>query len=69
MLLRKGTVSEFEAMANDLRDQLLRLPATPRRKADMRHLSFQRIIQTNDALNNWFGFEMLKTSRQMIVIS
>lgn len=53
-------VSEFEAMANDLREHLLKLPATPQRRADLSRLSFQRIRNANDALNNWFGFEILK---------
>lgn len=53
-------VSEFEAMANDLRKMLMSLPATPQRKADLNKLSFQRIINASEALNNWFGFEILK---------
>ena len=53
-------VSEFEAMANDLRKCLLRLPSTPKRKADLHHLSFQRIANANDALNKWFGFEIFQ---------
>lgn len=53
-------VSEFEGMANDLRKQLIRLPATPQRRSDLMKLSFQRILGANDALNKWFGFEMLK---------
>ena len=53
-------VSEFEALANDVRKQLLRIPATPRRKADLGYLSFQNIMHANDIINNWFGFEILK---------
>ncbi|MDR4496776.1 MAG: hypothetical protein MRK02_02450 [Candidatus Scalindua sp.] len=34
-------VSEFEAMANNLKDHLLRIPATPKRKSDIKNLSFQ----------------------------
>jgi len=53
-------VSEFEGMANDLASHLLRFPATLRRKKDLRRLSFQRIVNANNALENWFGFEMLE---------
>lgn len=53
-------VSEFEAMSNDLRAHLLKLPTTPKRRADLSNLSFQRILRANDDLNNWFGFEILK---------
>lgn len=53
-------VSEFEVMAKDLRAQLLRLPATPRRKSDLGNLSFQRILRANECLSNWFGIEILK---------
>ena len=53
-------VSEFEAMSNDLRGHLLRLPTTPKRRGDLGTLSFQRILKVNEALNNWFGFEILQ---------
>jgi hypothetical protein len=53
-------VSEFEAMAKDLRAQLMRLPATPGRKSDLGNLSFQRILRASECLSNWFGIEILK---------
>jgi predicted nucleic acid-binding Zn-ribbon protein len=53
-------VSEFEAMANDLRNQLLLIPAAPRRKSDLQSLSFQNIKKANDCIGRWFGFEILE---------
>jgi hypothetical protein len=52
-------VSEFEAVANDMRKQLTRIPSTPKRKADLRNLSFQNPIKANDCLRNWFAIELL----------
>ena len=51
-------------MANDLRGQLLRLPATARRRADLATLSFQQVQWAHNTLNNWFGFEILKDIAQ-----
>ena len=53
-------VSEFESMANQLRSYLLRYPATPERKAALRPLAFQNILKANDALRDWYGFEILE---------
>ena len=53
-------VSEFEAMAKDLRRQLMRLPATPQRKAKLGGLNFQNIIRANQRLKKWYGFEIFK---------
>jgi hypothetical protein len=53
-------VSEFEAMAKDLRRQLTRLPATPQRKGKLSGLNFQNIIRANQRLKRWYGFEILK---------
>lgn len=52
-------VSEFESMANSIKSYLLKLPLTPKRRADLTQLSFQRILNCNDAINNWYGFEIL----------
>jgi DNA-directed RNA polymerase subunit RPC12/RpoP len=54
------SVSEFEAMANNLRIDLLRLPATRKRKADLRHLNFENIVKASEYINQWFGFDILK---------
>jgi hypothetical protein len=52
-------VSDFEAMARDIQSQLALVPATPRRKTDIKALSFQNILKANECLLNWFGFEIL----------
>ncbi|WP_045523082.1 hypothetical protein [Neobacillus niacini] len=56
----KNCVSEFEAMAKDISKQLVRLPATPSRKEEIRRINFQRISEANDNLSNWFGIDFLK---------
>jgi hypothetical protein len=52
-------VSEFEYLANDVRKQLLRIPASPRRKSDLGSLSFQSLLNARDCIKNWFGIEIL----------
>lgn len=52
-------VSEFESLANDMRKQLLRIPATKKRKEDFVGLSFQRILKAHECLKNWYGIEIL----------
>ena len=52
-------VSEFEALANELRRLLLRLPATPQHKVALGNQSFQNIIAANDRFCKWFDFEIL----------
>lgn len=53
-------VSEFEALANNLRIHLVNMPATPKRKADLSRLSFQRIISSASAIKNWFDIDIFK---------
>lgn len=53
-------VSEFEAMANDLKKYLVSFPAIPKRKVDLQQLSFQKLLNANECFNNWYGFEILK---------
>jgi len=52
-------ISDFEAMARDIQRQLQLLPATPKRKKEIKGMSFQNILKANNDLLNWFGFEML----------
>lgn len=52
-------ISEFEALANDVRKVLLLIPATPPRKAELANVSFQRILKASESLDRWFGFKML----------
>ncbi len=56
--------TEFEALGNSVRTQLLRLPATEKRKSDIAKLNFQRIIETSDSLEKWFAFKLLKDLSQ-----
>jgi DNA-directed RNA polymerase subunit RPC12/RpoP len=53
-----ATVSAFEGMANDIRDSLLRLPYTPKRRHQLRELSFQNLITTASKLKDWFAFDI-----------
>jgi hypothetical protein len=52
-------ISDFEALGRDIQTQLGLLRSTPRRKNEIKGLSFQNIIKTNDCLLDWFGFEFL----------
>jgi Zn finger protein HypA/HybF involved in hydrogenase expression len=52
-------VSEFDSMANDLRDQLLRIPSIPARKSYLKSLNFQRVIKAHESFKSWFGIEIL----------
>jgi len=52
-------VSEFESLANDMRKQLLQIPATKKRKEVFAGLSFQRVLKAHECLKNWYGIEIL----------
>jgi DNA-directed RNA polymerase subunit RPC12/RpoP len=54
-----GCVSDFDSFANDLRDQLVFLPATPRRRNALRQLSFQNIRNAAARLQEWFDLDIL----------
>ena len=51
--------SEFEAMANDIKRQLLSLPAIAKRKGELEQTNFLRIETANARFLNWYGFEIL----------
>jgi len=53
-------VSEFEALANNLRIHLIKIPATPKRKSDINRLSFQRIMNCSSAIKSWFDIDIFK---------
>jgi len=55
----KNCVSDFEAMAKDIRDELLRIPATPNRKEELKRINFQRINEANEKLSKWFDIDFL----------
>ena len=40
----KNCISDFEGFANDLRDPLLKIPATKKRKTDLSKVNFQNVL-------------------------
>lgn len=57
--LLSDCVSQFDALANDIKKQLLRIPSTPSRKERLNRLSFQSILNANEFLKDLFGIEIL----------
>ena len=57
-------VSAFEAMADDLRTQLLKLPMTAKRRKEVEKLSFQRVNEAEEMLRDWFGIEIFTGLKQ-----
>jgi uncharacterized Zn finger protein (UPF0148 family) len=49
----------FEPLGNHLRQVLALVPATPKRRAEIQNLNFQRIFETATKLEQWFGIELL----------
>jgi len=58
----KNCVSDFEGLANDLRDQLLRIPATKKRKTELANINFQNVLDANEKLKNWLDIDFLGLS-------
>lgn len=56
----KNSLSDFEGLANDLRDQLLRIPATKKRKTDIAKINFQNVLDANEKIKNWFDIDFLE---------
>jgi hypothetical protein len=52
--------AEFEPMGNHLRRWLTLVPATPKRRTDFENLSFQRVFETADRLQQWFGIDLFR---------
>lgn len=52
-------VSEFEGLGNDLKKFLLTKPMTSKRRNDLRNLSFQRVLNANERLKEWFDIDYL----------
>ncbi|MDI6449223.1 hypothetical protein [Anaerobaca lacustris] len=65
-------VGEFEAMADDIKQLLLTLPATLRRKKELEGLRFQNIERADERLQAWYGFELLggisSTNREFLTM-
>ncbi len=53
-------ISDLEAMARDLVDQLILIPATPRRRRDLKKLNFQNIEILSKDLRKWLGLELME---------
>jgi Zn finger protein HypA/HybF involved in hydrogenase expression len=53
-------VSDFEAMARDIQNQLARLPLTPTRRKEVEQISFQQILRAEELMRGFFGIELLK---------
>lgn len=53
-------ISEFESMANQFRNYILRFPAIPKRKNALKSMSFQNILKANYCIRDWYGFEILE---------
>lgn len=54
-------VSDFEALANSIRANLLRHPISPRRRTALQNLGFQNLLPTAESLQKWFDIDMLAT--------
>ncbi len=55
--LTVGCISEIEALGNHLRHRLKLIPATPKRKKELEKLSFQRVLDACESLDQWYGLE------------
>jgi hypothetical protein len=57
-------VSAFEAMADDIRAQLVKLPLTAKRRKEVQKLSFQQIREAEELIRRWFGIEIFDGLKQ-----
>ena len=55
-----ASLSEFEALAKHLRAKLLLFPLTPKRRKQVRELNFQRPLEADGSLTQWFDIGILK---------
>lgn len=53
-------VSDFEAMANEVRKHLLPIPMTPKRREALGGLSFQALLKSQESILRWYGFDILE---------
>lgn len=58
--LTVDSLSAFEALAKHLRAKLLLFPMTPRRRKQVLELNFQRPIDANELLMQWFDISALR---------
>ncbi len=52
-------VSEFESLANKLRDYMIRFPATKKRRNALKAMTFQNILKAHNSIREWYDFEIL----------
>jgi hypothetical protein len=62
--LTKKCVSEFEAMANELKKFLVSIPTTKRRRNSISQLNFQSIIKTARLMEKWLDIQIIKDISQ-----
>lgn len=53
------SVSEFEGLGNQLKSFLSTKEMTEKRRNDLRNLSFQRVINSNEKMKEWFDIDYL----------
>ncbi len=53
-------VSDFEDLANKLKVNLINIPSTPKRRSDIKQISFQRLLNAASALKAWFDIDIFK---------
>ncbi len=51
-------VSTYDGLGNEFRKYLLFFPYTPKRRKDLTQISFQKILNSGECLNNWLGFDV-----------
>lgn len=59
-----GNNDELEDFGNHTRRILLLSPATPKRREQLQKLSFQRLFETAESYQQWFGIDVLKGTSQ-----
>jgi hypothetical protein len=57
--ITKNIVGDFEHLAKHLRVRLLNFPMTPNRRKRLEELNFQRPLQANESLVQWFDIGLL----------
>jgi hypothetical protein len=57
-------ISDFEAMARDIQQQLTRLPMTPARRKQVEQISFQQILKAAESLHAFFAIDFFKNIAQ-----
>lgn len=56
----KNLVSEYEAFCNDIVNEIVKIPMTPRQKNDIKQISFQNLKSSTEKLKRYFEIDMLE---------